>query len=78
LVIWIKRFMLTLCKQGVLVHEMPLKRERCITPGNGPHRVSTISGRVPVCQDPQPPPPTLLPDRKMTALPDVKTARRHL
>jgi hypothetical protein len=32
--------MLTLCKQGVVVHEIPLKRERCITPGGRPHRLS--------------------------------------
>jgi hypothetical protein len=23
-----------------VVHEIPLKRERCITPGNSPHRLS--------------------------------------
>lgn len=77
MVIWIKRFMLTLCKQGVVVHEMPLKRERCITPGNCPHRVLTISGRVPVCQDLQLPRPTLLPDRKMMAPPGGRAYRGH-
>jgi hypothetical protein len=36
LVIWIKRFMLTLCKQGVVGHEIAKKRERCITSAGCP------------------------------------------
>jgi hypothetical protein len=43
LVIWIKRFMLTLCKQGVVVHEIPRKRERCITPAIRRRAAPTVS-----------------------------------
>ena len=47
-VIWIKRVMLTLCKQGVIEAKMPRDRERCITFSGG---VLTSSRLCPVvCQ----------------------------